>query len=245
MLGCHIGFNQLMMYLSFWAVLVEATLLHACDNLPQPSGSVLFCEPFEDATSIQDNGGRFGHNGPPDFVDGMFGNGASFTGSRSVCYPLTNNFNRNAGTIEFWVKPPSKNHVGFVDIGTLGQPNSWGIFKDRDHVIMEVKNSLNHYDQAWSPAPIDYNGMWHFVAAAWVREGETTLFKVCWDGNCKASYDGLTMDSFPDLSGEICIGWSGWYGYAESAFDELQIYDHARSDAEIEAAFRNAAPVCR
>jgi hypothetical protein len=75
---------------------------------------------------------------------------------------------------------------------------------------MEVKDQDNRFDQAWSPAPIGFDGEWHFVAAVWEREDETTLFKVCWDGVCKAEYDGITRNSFPNMSGEFCVGWTGW-----------------------------------
>jgi hypothetical protein len=98
------------------------------------------------------------NTGWPSFNTGVVGNGADFTGSQSVCYSLSDNFALHAGTLEFWVKPPPQEPLRFFDIGTLGLPNSWGIFLNSNHVIMEVKNQYNEYAQAWSPEPIGFDG---------------------------------------------------------------------------------------
>lgn len=211
-------------------------------TLAQEIVGLLFFEPFENLSTVQGNGGGAGTTGWPTFTTGVVGNGADFTGSRSVCYPLSGNFDLHAGTLEFWVKPPPQEPLGFFDIGTLGLPNSWGIFLNSNHLIMEVKNQYNEYAQAWSPEPIGFDGGWHYVATVWERNGETTSFKVCWDGVCKSQYDGRIHDSFPDLSGEFCVGWNGWYGYSESVFDEFQIYGRAKSDEEIAADFHADTP---
>ena len=204
--------------------------------LPSPldaiDGSLLFHETFEDINSIEANGG-IPKNGQLSFANGVIGNGGDFSGSRAVCYSLQENFNLNKGTVEFLIKAPDANHLGFFDIGSLGSRNSWGIYKNRDHTIMEIKNSSNSYDQAWGPSPIKFDGDWHLISAVWERHGETTDFKVCYDGECKSHYDGMKSDSFPNLGGNFCVGWCGWYGYSESSFDEFKIFDYAKSDAEI------------
>ena len=204
--------------------------------------SPLFYEPFEGLSTIQANGGRSGRHGWPEFSSGVAGSAADFSGSKTVCYPLAGNFSLSSGTVDFWIKPPNQNHLGFFDINSLGRSNSWGVFKNVNHVIMEVKNQSNRFDQAWSPHPIGHDSDWHLVTAVWERSGTRTQFKVCWDGQCKASYDGITDDSHPNLSGEFCIGWSGWYGPSESTIDELRIWDYAKSDAEISSDFFSTGP---
>lgn len=196
------------------------------------AGSLLFHERFEDVASIRANGGVIESTGLA-FVDGISGKAADFAGNRRVCYPMAGRINVDVGTAHFWVKTPAANGFGLFDIGTLGNPNSWGIFKNVDHIIMEVKSFENRYDQAWSPGPVRPDGAWHFISAVWNREGATTYFKVCVDGVCKSTFDGITADSRPNPNGSMCVGWSGWYGYSQSQVDELKIFDFAKSDAEI------------
>lgn len=202
---------------------------------------LLFHETFEDNSSIEANGGNL-KNGELNFVDGVVGNGVDFSGSKAVCYSLQDNFDLNKGTVEFLVKTPNANHLGFFDIGSLGKRNSWGIFKNRNHLIMEVKNSSNRFDQAWSINPIKYDGDWHLVTAVWNREDEITNFKVCYDGNCKSNYDGITRNSFPNPEGNFCVGWCGWYGYSQSFFDEFKIFDFVKNESEMLDDYENYFP---
>jgi hypothetical protein len=202
---------------------------------------LLFYEGFEDLDSINENSGKVSRVVEKDFLSGIVGNGIDFSGNKRVCYPLKDNFNTGKGTIQFWVRPKNSNYHGFFDIGGLGSPNSWGIFKNRDHIIMEVKNKFNSYDQAWSTGPLKYDGNWHCIVAPYVVSGDTTNFKVCVDGECKSSYDGIKSQNNLDLNNdEFCIGWSGWYGYSESQFDELKIYDYAMSNNQIKNACKLA-----
>lgn len=176
------------------------------------------------------------------FVDGVVGNGVDFAGNKYVCYPLQNNFALNMGTIEFLITAPDQNSLGFFDIGHLGTTNSCGIFKNKDRIIMEVKNNINSYDQAWNSSLIIYDGNWHLISAVWERQDEITRFKLCYDGECRDNYDGFKSDSFPDLSENFCVGWCGWYGFSESSFDELKIFDYVKSDSEIIDTYESYFP---
>ncbi|KYK27273.1 hypothetical protein AYK26_04010 [Euryarchaeota archaeon SM23-78] len=193
--------------------------------------ALLFYEPFNNISTIQDNNGSLLF--APIFCDGVLGNALNLSNSKKVCYPLENNFNDTNGTLEFWVKPPSDNGLGFFDINGLMNPNSQGIFKNLNYAIMEVKNNVNNYDQAWSPKQLVYDDEWHFIAAVWERRNITTYFKLCLDGECKSDYDGNIINSYPDLSQDFCVGWNRWYGYSESLFDELKIFEYAKSNQEI------------
>lgn len=192
--------------------------------------SLSFYESFDSNESIEENSGSL--NGTIDFVDGFIGNAGDFSDSRRICYPLQDNLDLTKGTIEFVVKTPDKNSIGFFDVGGLGAANSWGIFKNSNHFIMELKNNSNNYDQAWCPSQITYDDEWHLITAIWEKEDETTEFKVCFDGECKGYYDGSITNSSPSAT-QFCVGWCGWYGYSQSQIDELNIYDYAKSDDEI------------
>jgi hypothetical protein len=227
--------------------------LDATDDL------TLFFETFEDIDSIEANGGVI-EDGDLSFVNGVIGNAGDFSGSPSgslkVCYPLNNNFNFNNGTVEFLVKMPDKDGLGFFDIGKLGTSHSWGIFKNQNeygkiHIIMEVKKEDRNYDHAASPSIIKFDNNWHHISAVWVKEGEKTKFKICYDGRCKDDpdndeqyYDGVQIGSSPDLDGDFCVGWCGYYGSSDSYFDEFKIFNYTKSDAEIldacEGYFPNA-----
>jgi len=217
-------------------VVLGSSLIFAADPI--------FYESFDSLDSVIANGGVSGSRGWMGFVEGIKGNAADFSGSRAVSYKRAGNFNPLQGTIEFWVKFPNANGLGLFDIGWLGTRNSWGIFKNVDHVIMEVKNNRNWFDQAWSPGPIPYDGRWHFVACAWERVDATTYFIVCVDGSCKMEYDGITTDSYPETDGEesFWIGWCGWYGHSQSIIDEFKIFDYSKSNQEIYEDYLTEVP---
>jgi len=204
--------------------------------------TLLFHESFDSLELMQSNGASAGNNGWPDLVTGTVGNAADFSGFRSVCYALAGKLDLNQGTVEFWVSTPNANRLGFFDIGSLGRANSRGIFKNASHIIMEVKNASNRYDQAWSPAPITYDDRWHLIAATWQVQDQTTHFKVCWDGACKDSDDGIVNNAAPNPDGSFCVGWTGWYGYSQSRIDELKIYDYVKSNQAILNTFNSNTP---
>lgn len=193
--------------------------------------SLVFYEPFDNVTTILNNGGTI--TGTPSFFPGIVGNAVNLSGSVRVMYSAIDNFNRTNGTIQFWVSSPNQNQLGYWDIGFLSKPNSWGIFKNANYIIMEAKSSSNSYDQAWSPFPLNYDGKWHFISCPFERVGTTTYFKVCVDGKCKVSYDGIVDDTNPSETGNFYVGWNYWYGYSNSHFDEFKIYDHLKSNDEI------------
>jgi len=196
---------------------------------------LIFYESFDNYSSTLDNDGTYSHThlGPPPFVKGVLNNSVNLSRIGRFCYPIEDNFNLTNGTIEFWVKPPLGNGYGFFDIGYLSWANSWGIFKNANYAIMEVKDNRSSFDQAWSPNALNYDRRWHFIAAKWERRVNTTYFKICLDGECKNDYDGVKANSFPNLTKEFCVGWSGWYGYSESYIDEFKIFSYAKSDDEI------------
>jgi parallel beta-helix repeat protein len=210
----------------------ESICLAGCICSSLIEKDLLFYESFESLSSVIEKNGTI--TGTPTIVDGVLGNAINFSGSKKACYPIPNNVNNTNGTIEFWVKAPAGNGYGFFDIGKLGVANSWGIYKNANYLIMEVKNNMNSYDQAWSPNPWFDDGKWHFVSAVWETDNmNRTYFKVFLDGEGKSSYDGYKINSFPNMSKEFCLGWCGWYGYSESIMDEVKIYNYAKSNQEI------------
>lgn len=205
----------------------------------------MFYESFDSLDSVLANGGVSGSRGWMDFVSGINdGMAADFSGKRAVGYERAAHFDPIAGTIEFWVKFPNANGLGLFDIGDLGTRNSWGIFKNADHVIMEVKNRSNGFDQAWSPGPVPYDERWHFIAAAWERIGTTTYFIICVDGSCKTEYDGITNNSYPETDGDddFWVGWTYWYGHSESVIDEFKIFDYSKSNQQIYEDYLASVP---
>ncbi len=212
--------------------------------LPAVSGAdtLLFHESFDSLNNIQQNGAASSGSGWPDIVPGILGNAADFSGSKAITYPISQRLQLNQGTLEFWVKTPNANGLGFFDIGSLGRPNSWGVFKNSNHLIMEVKNASNRFDQAWSPAPIVYDGLWHMVTAVWKVEDSNTNFKVCWDAECKSSFDGITSNSTPNPNGSFVVGWTGYYGFSQSVIDELKVYDYVKNNQEIANTYTQDSP---
>ncbi len=194
--------------------------------------SIIFYDGFEDLNSAMENNGTF--DGFPEVTNAIIGNGFYFGSYSRVCYPIEGNFDNINGTIEFWVKVPEGDAYGFFDIDGLGSANSWGIFKNSNRLIMEVKNENNALDQAWSSNSWSYDGQWHFVSAVWTTdEDNCTWFKVFLDGTGKTEYDGHQCNSYPNMEEDFCLGWCGWYGHSESVMDEVKIYNYVKSDEEI------------
>ncbi len=192
---------------------------------------LIFYESFEDVSSITNNNGTI--TGSPTFTKGVLGNAVNFSGSKRACYPLANNFNEKNGTVEFWVKPPMGGGYGFFDIGNLGPPNTWGLYKNSGYLILEMKTQSGSWPQSWSPNPFNYDGRWHHAAAMWERQGNIRRFKVCLSGECKNYYDQSSNSNTSELT-TFCVGYSGWYGYSESIMDEFKIFNYAKSNEEIE-----------
>lgn len=195
----------------------------------------IFYETFDDANGVALNNGTV--YGSPKYVKGIVGNGLNISNYQKVCYPMDGNFYQGNGSIEMWVKIPMDASNGFFDIGYLGNPNTMGIFKSQNHLIMEVKDQNNAYSQAWSSTTLVSNMQWHHLAAVWTQSGAYMYFKVCIDGACKMSYDGARNNVYLNNSNEFCIGFGGWYGYSRSVFDEVRIYDNVRTNSEILADY--------
>ena len=84
--------------------------------------SLLFYESFDNTTTMLNKGGTI-TTGTPEFVSGIVGNAVNLSGSVRVMYSMIDNFNRNNGTIQFWVRSPNQNRLGYWDIGLLGKSN--------------------------------------------------------------------------------------------------------------------------
>jgi len=195
------------------------------------NSQLTFYESFDNLSSIEDNEGVL--SGSPVFVEGQENSAFNFSGSKRVYYPMLDNFNPSQGTLQFWIKPLADNGYGFWEVGNLGNPNSWGIFKNNDMVYMEVKSNINTFSHATSPITFNNDGKWHHVTAVWQADGATTYFKICLDGQCRGSYDGVIGNSFPVLDGDFYVGWCGYYQYSESTIDEFKIFDYVKNDEAI------------
>ncbi|MFH1710976.1 MAG: LamG-like jellyroll fold domain-containing protein [Nanoarchaeota archaeon] len=208
----------------------------------------IFYESFDNLESITNNSGTI-DNAPINFVEGIKNNAANLSGSKRINYPMQNNFNPEEGTIQFWIKKNTGIIYGMFDFGSL-TTNAWAIFRNGNYAIMEVKNSNSgDIEQAWSPNQIVSDDNWHFVVGKWKKTGANTYFKVCLDGKCKASYDGIQDNTVPNLNGNFRVGWTGWtYGYFNGIMDEFKIYDYEKTDAEIKEEYNDIAnpytPIC-
>lgn len=200
--------------------------------------SLIFYEPFEGLASIEQNEGRL--TGPSmNFVPGVQGQGADFSLSRRVCYPLPAAFDPTQGTIELWVNRTTQPAFGGVfDIGNLGFRRSWGLFRTIDLWWFEIRNGRDVVNQVNPPVGVPETQPWLLLTAVWEERQGLTWFRLCLDGRCRNEFK-TTDQPGPDGS-RFCLGWNGFYGYSDSQLDEFRMYNYAKTTAEIAAQFPSA-----
>jgi hypothetical protein len=165
-----------------------------------------------------------------------FGNSLIINGIDAYAWMQPNVSGAAEGTVEVWIRSASS-ATGQVWSGSIGQPGARGDWTLLGTHSSSPDLSMGIYAGVWRWAgnhPIPA-GVWTHVAATWSAEG-ITLFV---DGQeiGTNSYGG----GVPDYSTEL-IGASSWGLSFQGALDDLRVWDHARTQSEIQAAMNEPLP---
>jgi hypothetical protein len=202
---------------------------------------VLLYDPLDGAETIAANGGSA--TGVT-FVEGKAGNAALIDGA--IAYPYGGHFNRDAGTIQFLLRPDDAGSMGLLEAGKLGYANSIGIFRTvqwtRQIAAMEVRKNDSSYLQAWHDTEEVRleNGQWYLVTAVWAaNQAPNDFFQLYLNDVPGYRHSGSVCTPLLDpTTQQIRLGETYWYGGGRGTYDELRIYDYAKSAAEIAADYR-------
>jgi len=195
------------------------------------------CAPFydslNDAASIESNGGVI--TGPLGFAPAVNESGAVFNGDCHVTY-TSELFAAPRGSVSLWFRKISTDaDGGILQIGTLGQPNSIGVFyvQERD-VYFEVRNDSSHLAQVSAPGALSQTE-WTHIVAAWRSQGDGCDMWLFVNGRF-VTY-GYLPGLFDHTADTMQIGVTGYYGNAEGMMDELRLFDWKLLDSEVYAEY--------
>jgi hypothetical protein len=195
------------------------------------------CEPFHDSLdsleSIAANGGVV--SGTLGFAPAVNGQGVIFTGAGHVSY-AGDLFAADSGSLSLWFSRNSTDaEGGIAQIGTLGQPNSLGIFYVAENdLVFEMRNAAGELVQI-SAAGVLAQNSWTHIVAIWRHLGEGCDLWLFVNG-FYTSYGWLSgaLELGP---AQLQLGVTGYYGYAEGVADELRFFDWRLRDDEVYAEY--------
>ncbi len=195
------------------------------------------CAPFydslNDTDSIESNAGVI--TGPLAFAPAVNANGALLSGTCHVTYS-GDLFNAGAGSASLWFKKTSPDEAGgILQIGTLGQPNSLGLFYNgQTNLYLEARNNIGTLTQLLAPSALSQTQWTHLVAAWQVRGDGSDLWLFV---------NGLTAAHayLPGVSNyaaaQLQLGITGFYGPAEGMIDEARFFDWNLLESEVYAEY--------
>ncbi|MDJ0748631.1 MAG: hypothetical protein QNJ11_04055 [Woeseiaceae bacterium] len=150
----------------------------------------------------------------------------------------------SAGTVDFWVRRNGPITAGSdVFVGSVG-PNlqrTPSLFVRSGGTLLWEFNGVT-VQNAGAPLNI---GQWHHVAMTWEPAGANTQVLVYLDG---VLVDGILSTNATDFQGDVFVGAYNQNTvakfpeqYANASIDEVDVFDRALTQAEIQAIF-NAGP---
>ncbi len=188
---------------------------------------------LETSAGVEANGGFI--SGTLQFTPAVNGNGASFSGSQYIIY-ADSAFVAEAGTLTFWFRKNSADtDGGIVQLGTIGQPRSLGLFYVADdYLVFEMRDDDGNLLQAAVPDLLS-ESEWTHVAAAWECTPGRCVLWIFVNGRIAqwASLDGTRTP----VAGLLQVGYTGYHGYGEGVVDELRFFDWQFSDSEAYAEY--------
>lgn len=220
------------------------------------SNTLLLCHFNNNYTCVD---GETGTNSSTSFEPGKFRQSVLVNNTDTLLYSTTNNFDRNQGTIEFWIKPyfnvsttsnGSKDFIDLINItGVDPWPNEFYIFflkspslKVVRFMIADQAGSLHHVQQNVSSWQV---GEWYHIAVVWNLSSPVSgnnrmeLYidgsnagNIYYNTNSNIPLDGTPPDLFV---GSYIDGTSN----ANSTIDELRISDIFKTASEINQSYQN------
>ncbi len=163
-------------------------------------------------------------------ADGAFGNALVVSGTSGYAWAAPNAAGLSEGTIECWVVAPSASNNFQIWGGGNGVPGTNGDWLRLGSHSTSGGLSMGLFAGVWrwgSGGTIGL-GYWKHVAGTWGPDGIKTYVNGVLVG--EHSYNGGAASYAVEL-----FGTSSWGSVFPGAMDELRVWDHARTGAQIQA----------
>jgi uncharacterized protein (TIGR03437 family) len=174
------------------------------------------------------------------FEAGISGQGVLVDGADVLDYSTEGNFNAQAGTIEFWVKPRWFSYDVlqryFLSVETPGSPNNrLTLFRLPNSSLNFIIGAEDSEANQSSPS-LDWNANeWHFVAVTWTVPGRMIVYV---DGLERLNHPTVGEDLLSPVPPTLRIGSGGNnHMQIDSVVDDLRISNVARTPEEIAARY--------
>lgn len=197
--------------------------------------------------------GEEGNYSETSFSSGKFNQGVLVNDTDTLTYYTASNFDRNQGTIEFWVKPlddVSSGSFYIVHVGNdiLSDSNElliyidsyaiWFEIYDEEYGVTGIPSQITHDISYWQTEN------WYHIAAVWDLNGDVgngkhmDLFVNAF--NNSNNYNIQSEIPYTSTSDKLFIGSGKWESNQVNAIiDELRISSSARSASEINQSYQS------
>lgn len=168
-----------------------------------------------------------------DFESGRYGKSLRVEDNDIYTYDITNNFNRNQGTISFWAKLDNTTNSLHEAFNLQSSTDS-----DQDGLYMALMNNqvVAGYNGEFKlgSAPTLTNDYWHHFVLTWEKPSATNQnLKLYVDGELQESvlFDSAISADFDQL--QIGGNQGETRDYLDGNIDELRVYNQALSSEDI------------
>lgn len=208
--------------------------------------TIALYETFDNVELIEENGGIL--TGGYSFIPGATqhtNTSLYIPAAGSLKYPNDSKAVIQQGTIGFWVRPDELSG-GLLGIGELTKRNSFGIFIATHptwrskHVVLEMRDDLNRYYQAWShKIPVEAEE-YFFTTVTW---GCDSKIMACVNGDCgfDKAFDICSWFTFEDT---IEVGHTGFYPDADAAYDDMKMFDYQMTREQVKEYYESYLVPC-
>ena len=216
--------------------------------------SLLLCHYNGDTECLANGSGAATNNASVGFEDAVFFQGATVNDTDILTYATANNFDKNQGTIEFWVRTTYAIDAGsqedrwFFAIGGEYVGDSYEIYVASDHLVFKIKD-VNENDHWIESNILNWQaGEWHHVAAVWDLDGDVgngEKMELYIDGTAdNSNYDTTGVNIYVEniasnmFIGSCDVGGCGSQYVADATFDELRISKTVKTQTEINESYQ-------
>jgi len=177
-------------------------------------------------------------NDPNQWVAGRFNKGLSFDGSNN--FVAITGFNGFTGSTSrscaAWIKTTSTDNMPILGWGPNSTGNKWTFLIQAGTARLEVTGGWVQGSRTVN------NGQWHHVACTFQNDGspDATDVKLYIDGTLETILGSQSAQAINTLdNGPVTIGTDVQGRFFTGVIDEVHIYDHALSAAEVASLFND------
>jgi hypothetical protein len=176
------------------------------------------------------------HEETTSYSPGKYVRGVTIDGGDSLSYPTSENFNKERGTLEMWVKPgdTGEDHYLFYSEDFEGNPQ-FGLHFNSGGTYFEIRDSQGLAHEVSASAPVI--GEWTHIAATWdTVKGMYIYINGVLGGSKEFKWNSK------DTGTDVHVGNKDGENQLDGVIDELAIYSGSLSENEIRKHMRYFSP---